>query len=565
VDWAVDLANGNPFFLVELSGHCRAHHSGESPPQSLQIALDQKVEGLSPDARLVLQSCAMLGGHSTLGRLEAMLGMAPHLTARALSELERGGLIAFREGRVVCRHDLIADAVLRSVTASLGGYLHRRCADLLTEELRNSPSASLAWECARHWDVAEEPTRAWELTVSIVDQLLALGLPKEAVDLCGRAERYCRSREQHAERLLRLSRAHRLLYDWEQVVNSLVERRALLVGARVSARRYSDDEIALFEARWWRNYDGQIMRPAIKRVLDGRAPTLHRLQMAVLVLIVADNEHRRFDAERIAGVIESLETRSPREDVEKSKARLIYHTGFGSLDQAVADGTRLIEAERRSRNSAGLLRALRWISVPLRRTNDIQGAVCAVKEAYEQAASLGLRGEMWNAAFYLENVALDCENLELALEWAPVVVGLDAHVTINGLRGSVHSYTQARIEFMRGDYARARHYVDQLVDFKRTTPASRGEQSILALDILLRVRSGERHIPRAMLKRLVSLHLKTRDAGVDDFETAAVVAGLLHSGNRTEARSIFEYYMRIRRSRIDNHATLQSVELALSR
>jgi len=287
--------------------------------------------------------------------------------------------------------------------------------------------------------------------------------------------------------------------------------------------------------------------------------------MAVLALIVTDNQHRKREANRIASAVESLDASSPREDVEKSKARLIYHTAFGSLDQALADGTRLIEAERRSKNSPGLLRALRWISVPLRRTNDMEGAVSALTEAYEHAATLGLRGEMWNAAFYLEGVALDCEDLDLALQWAPIVVSLDPHATVNGLRGSDHFYTQARIEYMRADYARARHYLDRSQGLKRTTPASRGEQSILALDVLLQVRSGEQRIPSRTLRRLVGLHLRTRDAGVRDFETAAVVAGLLHSGNHTEARTIFEYYMGIRRSRIANHATLQSVQLALSR
>ena len=565
VDWAVDLANGNPFFLVELSGHCQRAQAGDSLPASLHVALDRKIDVLPATARLVLQTCAILGDHSTLGRVEATLGLSPHEMAQSLSELESGGLVAFRDGRVACRHDLVSEAVLRSISATLGGYLHRRCAALLDAELRATPSASLAWDCARHWDAAEEPARALELTSLIVDQLLYLGLPREAADLCARAERYCRTPEQHADRLLRLSRAHRLLYDWEQVVHSLVERRALLVGARMPAQQYSDDEISLLEARWWRDCDGQIMRPAMKRVLDNRAPTLYRLQMAGLALIVADNQHRKLEAERIASVVETLDPSSPREDVEKSKARLIYHTAFGSLDQALADGTRLIEAERRSRNSAGLLRALRWISVPLRRNNDMKGAVCALTEAYEQSASLGLRGEMWNAAFYLEGVALDCENLDLALQWAPIVVSLDPHATVNGLRGSDHFYTQARIEFMRQDYARARYYLDQSQDLKRTTPASRGEQSILALDVLLRVRSGEQRIPRRTLRRLVTLHLRTRDAGVRDFETAAAVAGLLHSDNRTEARSILDYYMRIRRSRISNHATLQSVQLALSR
>jgi hypothetical protein len=221
----------------------------------------------------------VLGVHSSLGRLEAMLGLAPHLAAQGLSELESAGLIALRDGSVACRHDLITDAVLRSINSTLGSYLHRRCAALLDQELSGSPSASLAWDCARHWDAAEEPARALELTSLIADQLLYLGLPKEAADLCARAERYCRTPEQHAERLLRVSRAHRLLYDWEGVVQSLDERRVLLAGTQTPVDRYSDDEISLFEARWWRDCDGQFLRPAVKRVLDHRAPTLHRLQM----------------------------------------------------------------------------------------------------------------------------------------------------------------------------------------------------------------------------------------------------------------------------------------------
>ena len=563
VDWAVDLANGNPFFLVELSGHCRAHHSGESPPQSLQIALDQKVEGLSPDARLVLQSCAMLGGHSTLGRLEAMLGMAPHLTARALSELERGGLIAFREGRVVCRHDLIADAVLRSVTASLGGYLHRRCADLLTEELRNSPSASLAWECARHWDVAEEPTRAWELTVSIVDQLLALGLPKEAVDLCGRAERYCRSREQHAERLLRLSRAHRLLYDWDTVVNSLEERRATLASGRVRLPRYSEDETAIFEAKWWRDCDGRVLHPALKRVLDTRAPTLHRLQMAVLALVVADNYHRQREAQKIADVIESLRTTSVLEDIEKLKARLIFHTAFGNLESAVQSGNLLVQAERRGGNSTALFKALRWLSLPLGRLDDLNGAVRVLTEAYGQASRLGLKGEMWNAAYCLVGAAVDCEELSLALEWAPIVTSLAQDATIRVFRESEHHYTNARIELLRDDLDRARYHLDQSSNLRRAIPLTRGEHTLLALDVLLKARCATSRIPQATLRRLRWLHIRMRDSGVWDFETAGLVAGLLYSGDRHEARTLNDYYMGVRRSRITSCQTLKSVQRLL--
>jgi len=60
IDWAVDLANGNPFFLVELSAHCGGEDPGQSLPESLQSALERKLDALSANARLVVQACAVL-------------------------------------------------------------------------------------------------------------------------------------------------------------------------------------------------------------------------------------------------------------------------------------------------------------------------------------------------------------------------------------------------------------------------------------------------------------------------------------------------------------------------
>jgi hypothetical protein len=433
----------------------------------------------------------------------------------------------------------------------------------LAEELRISPSASLAWDCAGHWDAAEDSTRAWELTALIVDQLLALGLPKDAADLCCRAERYCRSREQRAERLLRLSRAYRLLYDWDAVVNSLEERRATLAGGRPRLPRYSDDEITVFEAKWWRDCDGRVLHPTLKRVLDTRAPTLHRLQMAVLALVVADNYHRQREAERIADVVESLRTTSVHEDIEKLKARLVFHTAFGNLESAVQFGTVLVQAERRRGNSTALFKALRWLSLPLCRLDDLNGAVHLLREAYDRASRLDLRGEMWNAAYSLAGVALDCEELSLAQEWAPVVASLAQDATARAMRELEHHYTRARIELMRDDLDRARYHLDQSSNLRRAVPLTRAEQSVLALEVLVRARCAESRIPQAILRRLHWLHIRTRDSGVWDFETASLVAGLLYAGNRSEANTLNAYYMSVRRSRITTCRTLKSVQRLL--
>jgi tetratricopeptide (TPR) repeat protein len=286
--------------------------------------------------------------------------------------------------------------------------------------------------------------------------------------------------------------------------------------------------------------------------------------MAVLALIVADNQHRRRHADSIAEIVDGLQTRTPREDIEKAKARLIYHTAFGSLDEALASARRVLEAERRSGNSAALLRALRWASIPQRLTNDIDGALSALSEAYHLASRLGLRAEMWNAVYYIEGVALDAENVDLALEWAPIVEDLANEAIVHALRASDYEYFRARIEYMRGDLERARVFLDQSRHLNNSLPPARGEQSVLALDVMLRVRGESSAIPHRILQRLRSLHLRTRDSGILDFETAAVVAGLLHANRGDEAQALYSHYMRHRRSRIATHSTLQSVHAQLN-
>jgi hypothetical protein len=287
--------------------------------------------------------------------------------------------------------------------------------------------------------------------------------------------------------------------------------------------------------------------------------------MAVLALIVADNQHQKRDAERLTDAVESIRTRAPREDTEKSKARLIFHTAFGDLDVALAAGTRLVEVERRSGNSPAVWKALRWISLPMRLLGDQRGAIDVLVEAFDQASRLNLRGEMWNTAFYLQGVALDCEDLDLALKWAPIVAELTPDATAHRLRTSEYHYTRARIEFMRGDFQRAREYLELSRSLKAALSPARGEQSLVALDVLLRVRASEPTIPRPLLGRLYRLHLATRDSGVWDFEAAALIAGLLHARKATEAVAVNDYYMGVRRSRIESHPTLRAVQSALPR
>ena len=334
------------------------------------------------------------------------------------------------------------------------------------------------------------------------------------------------------------------------------------LGSHTRPQKYSEDEISLFEAKWWRDCDGHVLRPAIARVGDPSAPTLHRLQMAVLALVVADNYSRRSEAERVAEVVESLHGATPREDIEKCKAQLIYHTAFGRLERAIEVGTRLVESERRSGNSASIWKALRWIGRPLCLTGELNAAVAALTEAYYQASQLNLRGEMWNAAYSSRGWPWIAKSSVSHLNGRQFKLRLPKCNDSRSTRLGAH-YTNARIEFMRGDIEQSRCILDRSRNVRKAIPGTRGEQSILALDVLLRLRSESPRVPQAMLQRLYRLHVSMRESGIRDFETAGIVAGLLYSGERTEAQAVYSGYMAVRRSLIPTHSMLQLMQSTL--
>ena len=563
IDWAVDLADGNPLFLVELSAHCRQEHPVALLPQSLQIALEGKLEAISPTARLVVQSCAVLAQNATLARLETMLDLPPHATAAAFAELEMAGLITSRDGWIGCRHDLIAEAVIKGLGKTLSAYLHRRSATLLDGELGSSPLASLAWDCAEHWAAAAERDRALALTEMIVDRLLSLGLPQAAVDLCQKAERHCRTEQQHAERLRRLGRACRLMHDWDGVVRAFEQRRTLVGDKPDRRNKYSEDDLALFEARWWRDHDTRVLRRSLTRVKARRAPALARLRTAVVALIAADNRCQLRQASDLLSSVEAIHPSTPHEETEKLKALAIYHTSFGDLDVAVSAARRLVEFERSSANVASLARALRWLSMPLKLSGDITTAVATLTESYTLASSVALKPDMLEAALYLQDLAIDCEDSQLARIWARTVARFDGELFSSASRSCNNCYLLARLAVLEEDLDRASALLRRATAPHTSIRFAKAKESLLALDVFLTILNGSRpsHDTLSQLRRL---HMLTRVTGARDFETGVLLMGLTSTDFKGIARQLNEQYLSGRRTRMRQHSVLAAVQSALA-
>ena len=561
IEWAVDLADGNPFFLVQLASHCLRDDATGSLPKSLQLSLDERIAALSPNAQLLLQACAILAHNATFARLEVMLGLPAHAMAAALADLHPTGLFAVRGSWVGCRHELIAEAVIRSLGGSLETYLHRRCALLLDGELNASAADSLAWDCARHWDIAQDHDRALTVTFMIVDRLLSLGLPRAAADLSERSRRLCRTADQDAERLLRLSRALRLLHDWDGVAAALTQRHALL-GRSARVRTYSEEDILLFEARWWRRFDGRVLRQSHRRVADSRAPTLHRLQMAVIALIAADNRQCRNEAQQVIEIVDSIDPATPREEVELLRARTVYHTSFGSLASAVQSAGRLVATERVVTTAGSLMQSLRWQSKPLALTNNVPAAVSALEESFQLAARLDLRYEMLIAAQYGVNIAVNIEDLSLAGFWAERIADVTHGLKVSPAQCSTSIYLNARMAAMKGELDTARSLLNAARVADPLILRTRGEEPLLAFDIFLRA-TALREVPRSLVARLRKLHHYSAGCGVHDFETGVLVSSLLRCGETEDARRVYSRYIATRRSQLEQHSVLKTACTAI--
>jgi len=179
-------------------------------------------------------------------------------------------------------------------------------------------------------------------------------------------------------------------------------------------------------------------------------------------------------------------------------------------------------------------------------------------EAFESASRLGLRAEMWNTSNYIQSIALDYEDLALASEWSPVFKELADDATVHALRVADHTFFSARIEYLRGELEHARALLDRALDLQTALPRVRGEQAILALDIMIRL-GRDQKIPRRVLTRLHRLHLNSRDSGLRDFEAAALFAGLSATGRSKEAIVLLGDYLKVRRIRLPFHSTLANV------
>jgi DNA-binding NarL/FixJ family response regulator len=156
-------SGGNPLFVEALheaggappdGASSGAVLPGDGPPDDLGALLLSRVSELSSAARGVLATVAVAGGAVPDDRLIEVGGLPRDDLLPVLRDLVDRQHLVVRDGGYEIRHDLIREALYRSLLPGERRRLHARYAEALADRPEQ------AAELAGHWAAAEEPALA---------------------------------------------------------------------------------------------------------------------------------------------------------------------------------------------------------------------------------------------------------------------------------------------------------------------------------------------------------------------------------------------------------------------
>ncbi len=255
-----ERTDGNPFFLVEYARLAGDHPdlarlvADSDPPTGVQEVLTRRL-GRLPDATVkALRTAAVIGRSFDAGTLAAATGVDPEDLLDVVEPAEAAGLVR-EDGvdRFLFGHALVADTLVRGVSASRRARIHARIAVAL------SGSRGRETEQARHW-LAAGPAyaaQAWRSAATAAEVARRLFAHEEAAELLRAAldamsgDPAATPRERY-DTLLDLIDAYRWSAMWPELTAS-VEEAVVVAQALGDAELVARAAIATTQGALWQS------------------------------------------------------------------------------------------------------------------------------------------------------------------------------------------------------------------------------------------------------------------------------------------------------------------------
>ena len=134
LQWCVAQAAGNPFYLHALARHMRDGSVKASVPVDIHSLAAVSYFALSQDARLVLESCLVLGSFATIARVRSVTSEEDISLLSAFRQLEEQELVRLVDGAVYGPHSLLSEGIRGLIPPIVSALVNRRVAEVLADE-----------------------------------------------------------------------------------------------------------------------------------------------------------------------------------------------------------------------------------------------------------------------------------------------------------------------------------------------------------------------------------------------------------------------------------------------
>ena len=537
LEWCVSHSSGNPLYLLELFEHWRDTGDVGHVPASLESLIEDRLRQLSPCALQLLQASSLLGSSSTFERLEASLELPRWKILGGLAELENAGLATSLPEGIRPRHHLVEQASIAKLSEQSRRLLHLAIGEILSVQPAHS---SELWDAATHFDHAGASSRALDLAMQCAAHALSMGLAHEAAELLGRAEIFATTDVD----LLRLYNARReplkitgAFEELLRIAERAVEIEESLLGPGNPS--HSDNELAVLLVNavpYVASRKGTAER-AYACLTSKLATVSHRLEAALWGLAACSTDALADQADMIMARLDSLHCTNDVEHRHFLNCQLIFHTEFGSLEEAVRIGDELLDTEQRSGSASSLSRAYRVSAWPHR----LRGDILLARERLTEASRLAREGHL-DATYVLAEVGRaqtyrDDKDLERAAR------------VLSELQRLLKEYPQlavpsfftlaAEVAVMRDDLEIAQAHVRRAEEVANAP--LRYEIDRVALRVELALRMGVRTTPRE-LSRLRALYTRLKRYAGQQFAVGSICAGLSRLNRIDEASTTAREY-----------------------
>ena len=139
VDHIVDLAGGNPLFLMKIAANVVSggeSKSGIRIPASVRRGIVRRIGDLAPRARGIMSALAVFGHPATMRCLTGITGHTRHQCIDALDLLYERHFIEWARDKVGVRKNIVREAVYEELSPTRRSLLHALTAEMLRSGVR---------------------------------------------------------------------------------------------------------------------------------------------------------------------------------------------------------------------------------------------------------------------------------------------------------------------------------------------------------------------------------------------------------------------------------------------